>query len=36
MKQTQTRPIIFIAHSLRGIVLKSVGSLEEAKRDIEC
>ena len=36
MKQTQTRPIIFVAHSLGGIVLKTVGSLEEARRDIQC
>ena len=32
MKQTQTRPIIFVAHSLGGIVLKTVGGLEKAEK----
>lgn len=36
MKQTQTRPITFVAHSLGGIVHKTVSSLEQAKRKIEC
>ena len=36
MSQTQTRPIVFIAHSLGGIVLKSVGRFQQIASSVTC
>lgn len=36
MTQTRTRPIVFVAHSLGGVVLKSVTYFDQAARIIQC